>query len=133
MEVKRVAIDTNIYTDIMNGYRPVQDVLMEFDVVLVPMIVLGELLYGFTYGTKEAANRVQLDRFFSRDFVKILTLSRKTTEYYALLMSSLRKNGTPLPTNDVWIAASACAEKVPLISRDRHFTKINGLQLIIPE
>ena len=131
--MKRVAIDTNIYTDIMNGYRPVQDVLMEFDVVLVPMIVLGELLYGFTYGTKEAANRAQLDRFFSRDFVKILTLSRKTTEYYALLMASLRKNGTPLPTNDVWIAAAACAEKIPLISRDRHFTKINGLKLIIPE
>lgn len=129
----RAVIDTNIYTDLMNGHQAVESVLEEFEIILLPVTVLGELLYGFTYGSKEPENRMQLERFLSRDFVKLSCVSRSTAEYYALLTASLRKNGTPLPTNDVWIAAAACAEKVPLISRDRHFTKINGLQLIIPE
>ena len=131
--MKQAVIDTNIYTDLMNGHRSVEAVLEDFERILLPVTVLGELLYGFTYGSKEAENRMQLERFLSRDFVKLSCVSRPTSEYYALLMASLRRNGTPLPTNDVWIAAAACAEKVPLISRDRHFTKINGLQLIIPE
>ncbi len=131
--MKRAVIDTNIYTDLMNGSRSVETQLEFFDRILLPVTVLGELLYGFAYGSKEAENRVQLDRFLSRDFVKLSCVSRSTSEYYALLMTSLRRNGTPLPTNDVWIAAAACAEKVPLVSRDRHFEKISGLQLITPE
>lgn len=131
--MKQAVIDTNIYTDLMNGHQSVEAVLEEFDRILLPVTVLGELLYGFTYGSKEAENRMQLERFLSRDFVKLSCVSRPTADCYALLMASLRRNGTPLPTNDVWIAASACAEKVPLISRDSHFKKINGLQLIVPE
>jgi tRNA(fMet)-specific endonuclease VapC len=131
--VKRVVIDTNIYSEFMRGHESVRTELLEFDAILIPMTVLGELLYGFTNGIREEANRVQLDRFLVRKDVRLLPVSRTVAEYYARLMSTLRKSGTPLPTNDVWIAATACAEKVPLISRDRHFTKINGLQLITPE
>jgi tRNA(fMet)-specific endonuclease VapC len=131
--VTQAVIDTNVYTDLMNGHQSVESALESFERILLPVTVLGELLYGFTYGSKEAENRMQLERFLSRDFVKLSCVCRATSEYYALLMTSLRRNGTPLPTNDVWIAAAACAQKVPLISRDRHFTKINGLQLIIPE
>ena len=131
--MKRAVIDTNIYTDLMNGRLPVRNVLAEYDRLLLPVTVFGELLYGFTYGAKEADNRMQLERFLSRDFVEMVSVSRPIAEYYALLMTSLRKNGTPLPTNDVWIAALACSEKVPLVSRDRHFLNITGLQVIIPE
>ncbi|MBC8206045.1 MAG: type II toxin-antitoxin system VapC family toxin [Kiritimatiellales bacterium] len=131
--MKQAVIDTNIYTDLMIGYQSVETVLEEFERILLPVTVLGELLYGFTYGSREAENRMQLERFLSRDFVNLFNVSRPTAEYYALLMTSLRRNGTPLPTNDVWIAAVACSEKIPLISRDKHFLNIPGLQLIVPE
>lgn len=131
--MRRAVIDTNVYSDMMSGHASVQRALSDFERVLVPTTVLGEILYGFACGSKETQNRLHLERFLSRDYVELFAVSRAVAEYYALLMASLRRNGTPLPTNDVWIAAVACAEKVPLISRDRHFMKINGLQLIIPE
>ena len=131
--MKQAFFDTNIYTDLMNGHQPVEIVLEEFERILLPVTVLGELLYGFTYGSREAENRMQLERFLSRDFVDLFNVSRATAEYYALLMTLLRRNGTLLPTNDVWLAAAACSEKIPLISRDKHFLNIPGLQLIVPE
>ena len=131
--MRSAVIDTNIYSGLMNGCKPVEAVLEECESILLPVTVLGEILYGFACGSKHAENRTQLDRFLSRDFVKISYISRATAEYYALLMMALRRNGTPLPTNDIWIAAAACTEKVPLISRDKHFMKINGLQLINPD
>jgi predicted nucleic acid-binding protein len=117
----------------MSGHPPVQRALSDFERVLVPITVLGEILYGFVRGSKETQNRLHLERFLSRDYVELFVVSRAIAEYYALLMAQLRKNGTPLPTNDVWIAAAACSEKVPLISRDQHFLNVPGLQLIVPE
>lgn len=126
-------IDTNIYADLMSGHPSVRNMLPEFQRLLIPVTVLGEILHGFVNGSKEAENRMQLERFLSRDFVDVFNISRQAAEYYALLMTSLRRNGTPLPANDVWIAAVACSEKVPLISRDKQFLKVPGLQLIVPE
>lgn len=126
-------VDTNILSDLFRGNSSVRTFLSEFETLLVPTPVLGELLFGFVLGTRESENRRRLDLFLSQQSVGLLSVSPYMAEYYAQLMASLRKNGTPLPANDVWIAAAACAEKVPLISRDSHFKKINGLQLIIPE
>lgn len=131
--MRRGVIDTNVYSDVMGGRPSVQCILSDFERLLVPITVLGEILHGFVHGSKEAQNRLHLERFLSRDYVKLVTASRATAEYYALLIESLRKKGTPLPINDVWIAAVACSEKVPLISRDKHFLNIPGLQLIVPE
>ena len=131
--MKRVFIDTNVYADLMAGHPAVRSLLPQFQKVLVPVTVLGEILQGFVQGSKETDNRMQLERFLSRDFVELFNVSRPTAETYALLITALRKKGTPLPTNDVWIAAAACSEKVPLISRDKHFLSVPGLQLIVPE
>lgn len=131
--MKSAVVDTNILSDLFRGEPAVRDFLRGFEFIYVPVTVLGELLFGFVLGCREAENRRRLDQFLSQQSVELLPVSSYMAEYYAVLMAALRKNGTPLPTNDVWIAAAACAEKVPLISRDRHFTKINGLQLIIPE
>lgn len=131
--MRRAVIDTNVYSDVMRGQPPVQRALSGFERVLVPITVFGEILHGFVRGSKEAQNRLQLERFLSRDYVELVTASRATAEYYALLMTALRKKGAPLPINDVWIAAAACAEKIPLISRDQHFLNVPGLQLIVPQ
>ena len=131
--MKSVVVDTNIVSGLFRGESSVRDILQGFKSIYVPLPVLGELLFGFALGRREAENRRRLDQFLSQSSVELCPMSPYTAEYYAVLMAALRKNGTPLPTNDVWIAAVACAEKVPLISRDSHFTKVHGLQLIIPE
>jgi len=131
--MKSSVVDTNILSDLFRGEPSVRGFLSEFESIYVPVTVLGELLFGFVLGSREMENRRRLDQFLSQRSVEILPVSPSVAEHYASVMASLRRNGTPLPTNDVWIAATACAEKVPLISRDRHFSKINGLQLIVPE
>ncbi|MFA6174202.1 MAG: type II toxin-antitoxin system VapC family toxin [Kiritimatiellales bacterium] len=131
--MKSAVVDTNILSDLFRGEPSVRDFLREFESIYVPVTVLGELLFGFVLGTREAENRHRLDQFLSQRSVEVLPVSPPVAGHYASVMASLRRNGTPLPTNDVWIAASACAEKVPLISRDSHFKQIKGLQLIIPE
>lgn len=131
--MKSVVVDTNILSALFRADAFMMNFLNEFESILVPVTVLGELLFGFVLGSRETENRLRLDRFLSQASVTVLPASSHAADYYALLMAQLRKNGTPLPTNDVWIAAAACSEKVPLISRDKHFHKIAGLQLIIPE
>lgn len=131
--MKSAVVDTNILSDLFRGDPAIRDFLRGFESIYVPSIVLGELLFGFVLGCRGTENRRRLDLFLSQRSVELLSVSPYMAEYYAVLMAALRRNGTPLPMNDVWIAAAACAEKVPLISRDRHFTKIDGLQLITPE
>jgi len=131
--VRSAVVDTNIMSDLFRGELSTKNLLAEFDSIRVPVVVLGELLFGFVLGCREAENRRRLDQFLSQRSVDILPTSPYVAEYYALLRADLLRNGTPLPVNDIWIAAAACAEKSPLITRDRHFLKINGLQLIIPE
>ena len=131
--MKSVAVDTNILSELFRGGSAVRELLKEFECIYVPVIVLGELLSGFVQGSREAENRRRLDQFLSQTAVELLPVSPYTAEYYALLMASLRRNGTPLPSNDVWIAATACAEKVPLVSRDKHFLQIDALHTILPE
>lgn len=131
--MKSVVVDTNVLSDLFRGEASVVRFLQSFEYIYVPVIVLGELLFGFVLGRREAENRRRLDQFLSQPSVELLPVSSYTAEYYAVLMASLRKSGTPLPANDVWIAAAACAEKAPLISRDRHFEKVSGLQLLTPE
>lgn len=131
--MKSAVVDTNVLSEVFNGDSSLIDLLGGFESICIPVTVLGELLFGFLLGTRERENRQRLDQFLSQPSVDVVDLSSYTAEYYALLMTALRKKGTPLPTNDVWIAAAACSEKVPLVSRDKHFLNIPGLQLIVPE
>lgn len=131
--MKSAMVDTNILSEVFRGDASLIDFLGGFESICVPVTVLGELLFGFLLGTRERENRQRLDQFLSQPTVDVIEQSGYTAEYYALLMTALRKKGTPLPTNDVWIAAAACSEKVPLISRDNHFLTVPGLQLIVPE
>ncbi len=126
-------VDTNVLSDLFRGSPSTRAFLNEFESLSVSMIVLGELLFGFVGGSREMENRHRLDQFLAQPNVNVLPVSSYAAEYYALIMNQLRKNGTPLPTHDVWIAALACSEKIPLVSRDKHFLKISGLQVVVPE
>ena len=95
-----------------------------------PIIVLGELRGGLMNGNKPVENEDILNDFLNMPNVTILKLTEKTIEIYAEIFASLRKAGTPIDTNDMWIAAICIEIKLPLLTLDADFTKISELSLL---
>jgi predicted nucleic acid-binding protein len=130
VEVKKVLIDTNIYSAAMRGEAYAIDILKRNIEILLSPVVIGELLAGFKRGIREEKNKKQLFEFISRERVSLLAISSETSEFYAFILHQLKEQGTPIPTNDIWIAASALESGAALASRDGHFSKIKGIILI---
>ena len=89
--------------------------------------ILGELLAGFAGGSFAARNRRELAEFLHSPRVRQLVIDAETAEHYALLFTGLRKKGRPVPTNDLWIAASAMQHGYAVFSFDRHFAEMGNL------
>lgn len=117
----RIALDTNRYTDLARGDLTVVDVIDHADAVFVPFVVLAELRAGFAVGTRAKANERELRRFLSKPGVSALQPDDQTTHQYAGLYRQLRQQGTPIPTNDLWIAALVVQHGLTLYARDSHF------------
>lgn len=128
----RILIDTNIYCDAMRGISNVVAVIKESLEIVISPIVIGELLSGFRLGKRERENRKELGEFLSSPRVRQIEITPETAEWFSLVFSDLRKQGTPLPTNDMWLAASAFEYGLRLVSQDAHFQKIRGLNLLVP-
>lgn len=128
--MKKVLIDTNIYCNAMRGEKSAVDIIQRSEKILFSPIVIGELYSGFKNGKYENKNRDLLRKFINSNRVILLKITDSTSDFYSYILSQLRKNGTPIPTNDIWIAASAFENGAKLASGDKHFLKIQGLQLI---
>ena len=126
--MRPVLLDTNAYTAFMLGAADVVDVVAHADRLYLNSIVLGELLGGFAAGSREPKNRAELARFLESPRVEVLPISAETADSYALVYAGLRRKGQPIPTNDLWIAASALEHGAALLTRDAHFAKIDGLR-----
>ena len=120
----RLALDTNRYTDLCRGSTSVVETVERADEVWLPFIVLGELRAGFAAGTQGPDNEAVLRRFLMKPGVDVLYADEQTTHHYATLYRQLRKQGTPIPTNDVWIAALVLQHSLTLYDRDVHFDAI---------
>ena len=117
----RVALDTNRYVDLCKGVAETVTLLEEAEAVVVPFVVLGELRAGFANGRRQAENERTLRRFLLKEGVQVLFADDQTTHHYAALFLQLRKQGTPIPTNDIWLAALVLQHNLILHARDRHF------------
>lgn len=117
----RLALDTNRYTDFCRGDEAVVDLLEIADEIYLPFVVLGELRAGFAVGRQSRFNEGLLRRFLLRDGVGVLFADDQTTYHYAGVYRQLRKQGTPIPTNDMWIAALVLEHNLALCARDAHF------------
>lgn len=126
--MRPILIDTNAYTAFMLGDAAVVEVVAHAERICLNSIVLGELLGGFAAGTREAKNRTELARFLNSPRVEVVPVTAQTADSYALVYSSLRRKGQPIPTNDLWIAASALEHGAALLTRDTHFGQIDGLR-----
>jgi len=123
----RVAVDTNRLTDLLRGDAQLAERLGVCDEVWIPLMVLGEMKAGFHGGTQRHRNEALLHRFLAKATVAVLLPSRETAEHYARIFVQLKRAGTPVPDNDLWIAALALEHDLTLITRDRHFERISQL------
>ena len=123
----RVAVDTNRLTDLLRGDARLAERLGTCDEVWVPLMVLGEIKAGFLGGTQRHRNEALLQRFLAKPTVSVLLPGRETAEHYARIFVQLKRAGTPVPDNDLWIAALALEHDLILITRDRHFERFGQL------
>jgi len=127
--MKRVLIDTNAYAALLAGDEAVLEPLAAADRVLMSAVVLGELHAGFKGGARESANRELLEEFLRRPTVLTIDVTAATAEVFGVVKHQLKAAGTPIPINDVWIAAQAIETGTWLITYDRHFMRVPGLLL----
>lgn len=130
--MKKIFIDTNIYSNAMKGEEASIKIFRQYEILLISPVVIGELLAGFRRGKLEDKNRQQLKNFLSRDRVKVVTISMETSEFYSFILNELKTQGTPIPINDIWIAASVMEHGAGIATNDSHFEKIKGLMIIKP-
>jgi predicted nucleic acid-binding protein len=116
-----LAIDTNAYTAMAAGDQSMTVVIEGADIVYVPFVVLAELRAGFRAGSRGRRNEQVLQQFLSLPDVNELYPDAQTTRVFADVYSQLRKQGTPIPQNDLWIASLVIQHDLTLLSRDRHF------------
>jgi len=123
----RVALDTNRYVDLCNGVVETGRLLEEAEAIALPFVVLGELRAGFALGVRQSENERTLRRFLLKDGVRVLFADEQTTHHYASIFRQLRKQGTPIPTNDMWLAALVLQHNLVLHARDKHFDHLPQL------
>jgi tRNA(fMet)-specific endonuclease VapC len=123
----RVALDTNGLTDLFQGDAALAERLGLCDEVWIPLVVLAEIKAGFLGGTERHRNEILLRKLLSKTTVGVLLPDRETAEHYARLFVQLKRAGTPVPDNDLWIAALALQHDLLLITRDKHFESIPQL------
>jgi tRNA(fMet)-specific endonuclease VapC len=123
----RIAIDTNRYVDLCKGNQETITLLEEAEAIAIPFVVLGELRAGFAHGKRQAENEQVLRRFLLKDGVRALYADDQTTHHYASVFRQLRKQGTPIPTNDMWLAALVLQHNLALHARDKHFDHLPQL------
>jgi len=116
-----LALDTNRYTDLCRGDSQVVETVEAADEISLPFIVVGELRAGFAVGREGPRNEAVLRRFLLKPGVRVLYADEQTTYHYATVYRQLRTQGTPIPTNDMWIAALVLQHSLTLYDRDRHF------------
>ena len=127
--MKKIVLDTNAYTRLLIGEEDVLDIIGTADTIYMSIFVLGELYAGFAGGRKERKNKETLNRFLLKPTAKILNATAETAEVFGKVKQNLKKAGTPIPINDVWIAAHAIETGSTIITYDSHFKNVAGLRL----
>lgn len=125
-------LDTNAYSDI--GRKGIWlDFISTAKTVYMPSTVLGELREGFLNGSQRLHNEKVLDQFIREPVVHICDTTSITATYYAQLKNHLKLNGKPIPTNDIWIAASCLEYQSTLLTRDKHFQYLPQVSIIFAD
>lgn len=128
----RICIDTNAYSSIGRANADVISLVEMAEEVIVPATVVGELMFGFLKGGRLSQNEAALARFLHEEGVRFHPVTLEIAERYGYVKAELAKKGTPIPENDIWIAATALETGARLLSYDSHFDRVGGLVRIAP-
>ena len=127
MTGNKVLLDTNIIIEVLNGNQKIADKINGLGSFSISSVVLGELYIGIN----RVANRPKHLKILN-DFIglcTVLDIDKETAMHYGELIAALYKKGKPLPTNDVWIMASAKQHKLTLVTNDKHFREIDTIDV----
>lgn len=127
----KLALDTSAYSRFRAGDTRVRDLIADAESILVPAPVLGELHGAFEMGSRTLENRVALSDFLAEPFVKIVAVDEPVARHYGRVYAGLRRAGTPIPANDMWIAACAIDQGACLLTFDHDFDHIAALDRLV--
>jgi tRNA(fMet)-specific endonuclease VapC len=123
----RLALDTNAYGAAARGEARFVALTRRAHRIYLPFVVVGELRAGFAAGTLGRQNEAVLAQFLGTPRVSVLYADDQTTHHYAQLFAQLRRQGRPIPTNDLWIAALVIQHDLSLLTNDEHFSHLPQL------
>jgi tRNA(fMet)-specific endonuclease VapC len=124
-------LDTSAYSNFRRGNGELAELLDRAELVGVSTIALGELRTGFLLGGRRQSNEAELEAFLDNPAVEVLQVDSETSRHYAGIVAELRKAGTPLPTNDIWIAAAAARYATTVLTCDDHFERVARVGSIV--
>ncbi len=126
----RLALDTNAYRAFGEGDQGLAEAVRRAETIGLPVVVLGELWFGFMNGSKLHENTETLEQFLAVPRVQVLPLGEKTARIFGEIAKLLRQTGIAIQQNDIWIAALCKQHDFALATRDRGFKHVLGLDVI---
>lgn len=125
--MSRFCLDTSAYSHFQRSDSQVVELIDAADWIGLPAIVLGELRIGFSLGRARERNEGTLHEFLLNPSVDVLDIDEEASVHYADIVIDLRRLGTPIPTNDIWIAAAAAASGSIILTYDDHFAQVSRI------
>lgn len=123
----KIMLDTSAYVGFKRNALETVEIIVRAELLLFSPVVIGELMFGFRNGTRFKENMDDLNSFLEHEAVKLVQIGKITSDRYSRIAAQLKRQGTPIPTNDIWIAAQSMEHGAELITSDQHFERINGL------
>jgi tRNA(fMet)-specific endonuclease VapC len=123
----KILLDTSAYVGFKLNLEQVVNLIASAEQIYFSPVVLGELMFGFRNGSRFRENMEDLNQFMQHEVVELVPIGRLTADRYSRIASYLKRQGTPIPTNDLWIAAQTIEYGAELITSDKHFENISGL------
>lgn len=126
----RICLDTSGYSAFKRGHDGTLEAVRRAAEIVLPAVVLGELFAGFRIGRRDKDDRRELDAFMESPRVRVMPLDFDTAERYAEIVAYLRERGTPIPTNDIWIAATAMQWGLRILTTDARFSRLPQVSVL---
>ena len=123
----KIMLDTSAYVGFKRNNIEIVEFVVGSELIMFSPIVLGELMFGFRNGNRFKENMDDLNKFLQHEAVELAQIGNITSDRYSRIAAQLKRQGTPIPTNDIWIAAQTMEHGVELITSDQHFEKVSGL------